>query len=219
MGHSIHPIRRPDRLVGAAGRGVAVILGMVTLAATACLPQPGTAGPGDAHWIPGADEDVRVLLAPARPTTRLEAPGVPAVDVSLGAFFARWTPDGPPVDQLAILVVMEGRDPATLTELSDRLVLEIDGTRFVGAPGESENSLRMEETRNGLKVTMAVPVGLEQLTRLIEAEEVLAQLGPWGVFGLPRSERLRFRSLVEKLPRGAPLTWGHTGQLALASGD
>jgi hypothetical protein len=138
------------------------------------------------------------------------------VDVSVGAFFARWAPGGDPVDQLALLVVMEGRDAETLTQLADRLLLEIDGTRYVGAPGTSENSLRMERTAAGLRVTMAVPVGLTELTRLIEARDVMAQLGPWGVFGLPRTERLRFRSLVEKLPVGAPRSLRRTGQLALA---
>ena len=44
----------------------------------------------------------------------------------------------------------------------------------------------------------------------------MAQLGPWGVFGLSRTERLRFRSLVEKLPVGAPSSFRRTGQLALA---
>jgi hypothetical protein len=188
---------------------------VLALSLAGCLPQPGAAGPDEAHWIQQPD-DVRVLLVPARPTTRLEAPGLPAVDVSVGAFFARWTPGGDPVDQLALLVVMEGRDAETLTQLADRLLLEIDGTRYVGAPGSSENSLRMERTTTGLRVTMAVPVGLTELTRLIEARDVMAQLGPWGVFGLSRTERLRFRSLVEKLPVGAPLSLRRTGQLALA---
>ena len=195
--------------------GRAAALGLVFLIA-GCLPQPGDTGPGEAHWIQQPD-DVRVLLVPAHRTTRLEGPGLPAVDVSLGAFFARWTPGGPPVDQLAILVVMEGRDPDTLAELAEQLLLDIDGTRYVGAPGSTENSLRMERTPSGLRVTMAVPVGLTELTRLIEADEVQAQLGPWGVFGLPRHERLRFRSLVEKLPAGAPLSIRRTGQLALAA--
>jgi hypothetical protein len=204
-----------DRPMGAAGIGLRRSGLVLALSLAGCLPQPGVTGPDEAHWIQQPD-DVRVLLVPARPTTRLEAPGLAAVDVSVGAFFARWSPGGDPVDQLALLVVMEGRDAEALTELADRLLLEIDGTRYVGAPGASENSLRMERTTAGLRVTMAVPVGLPELTRLIEAREVMAQLGPWGVFGLSRTERLRFRSLVEKLPAGAPLTLRRTGQLALA---
>ncbi len=205
--------RRVGLAASRAGRRVVLA---AALGIAGCLPQPGTVGPDEARWIQQPD-NVRVLLVPAHRATRLEAPGLPAVDVSVGAFFARWSPGGPPVDQLALLVVMEGRDAEILTELADRLLLEIDGTRYVGAPGASENSLRMERTSTGLRVTMAVPVGLPELTRLIEARDVLAQLGPWGVFGLPRQERLRFRSLVEKLPAGAPLSLSRTGQLALAA--
>jgi hypothetical protein len=207
-------VGRPARAAGVDGwRRSSLVL---ALALAGCLPQPGFTEPDEAHWIEQPD-DVRVLLVPPRPTTRLEAPGLPTVDVAVGAFFARWSPGGDPVDQLALLVVMDGWDAEILTQLADRLLLEIDGTRYVGAPGSSENSLRMERTPAGLRVTMAVPVGLPELTRLIEARDVMAQLGPWGVFGLSRDQRMRFRSLVEKLPAGAPLTLRRTGQLALAA--
>jgi hypothetical protein len=161
-----------------------------------------------------AGDDMRVLMVPASHAVRLEAPGLEAVDVALGAFFARWTPRDGPVDQLAFLVILEGDDPATVVQLSDRLLLQMDGARFIGAPGESANSWRMEETERGGRITMAIPVSLEALNRLIYAEEVSAQLGDWGAFSLPRSQRTRFRSLVEKLPVGAPMNWYATGTLA-----
>jgi hypothetical protein len=157
---------------------------------------------------------MRVLLVPARHTVRLEAPGLDGVDVSLGAFFARWSPPEGPVDQLAFLVILEGGDPATVAELSHRLLLEIDGVRFVGTPGESANSFRVDETEEGCKVTMAIPVGLEALNRMIQGERVEAQLGDWGAFTIPRNHRLRFRSLVDQLPLGAPLDWYASRALA-----
>ena len=186
----------------------------VPLVLTGCLPAPGEIVPGEAHWVADPGPDMRVLLAPAEHTARLEGPGVPAVDVSLGAFFARWTPAGGPVDQLAFLVILEGGDPATVAQLSDRLLLEIDGARFVGAPGESANSFRMDETETGCRITMAIPVGLEALNRMIDGDRVLAQLGDWGAFAIPRSHRVRFRSLVDKLPLGAPLNWYRAGVMA-----
>lgn len=185
--------------------GIRTLLLAIPLVAASCLPSPGVPVPGEAHWVEESAEDMRVLLAPAEHTARLEAPGLPAVDVSLGAFFARWTPAGGPVDQLAFLVILEGNDPRTVAQLSHRLLLEIDGARFVGAPGESANSFRMEETEDGCRIVMAIPVGLDALNRVIQGDRVLAQLGDWGVFNIPRSQRVRFRSLVEQLPLGAPL--------------
>jgi hypothetical protein len=157
---------------------------------------------------------MRVLLVPAEHTVRLDGPGLDAVDVSMGAFFARWTPAGGPVDQLAFLVILEGTDPRTVADLSNRLLLEIDGARFVGEPGETANSFRMDETDEGCRITMAIPVGLDALNRVIHGERVSAQLGDWGAFTLPRSQRIRFRSLVDQLPVGAPLDWYRAGSLA-----
>lgn len=188
------------------------------LAATGCLPSPNAPLPGEAHWVDRPDDDLRVLVVPAQHTVRLEAPGLNAVDVSLGAFFARWSPRGGPVDQLAFLVILEGGDPATVAELSHRLLLEIDGARFVGTPGQSANSFRVDETEEGCKVTMAIPVGLEALNRMIQGEQVQAQLGDWGAFTIPRNHRLRFRSLVDQLPVGAPLD-GYASKVLAQSGS
>jgi hypothetical protein len=194
--------------------GLRTALLALPLLAAGCLPSPGEHLPREAHWVEAPGEDMRVLLVPAEHTVRLEAPGLPSVDVSLGAFFARWTPAGGPVDQLAFLVVLEGGDPATVVALSDRLLLEIDGARFVGAPGESANSFRMDETETGCRITMAIPVGLDALNRMIHGDEVRAQLGDWGAFTVPRPQRMRFRSLVEQLPLGAPLNWYAADALA-----
>jgi len=200
----------------ASGRstGMVSLLFTLPIVATGCLPSPGEHSPREAHWVHGPGEDMRVLLAPAEHTVRLAGPGLEPVDVSIGAFFARWTPARGPVDQLAFLVVLDGADPRTVADLSNRLLLEIDGARFVGEPGETANSFRMEETDEGCRITMAIPVGLDALNRVIHGDQVLAQLGDWGAFTIPRSQRMRFRSLVDQLPLGAPLNWYKAGSLA-----
>lgn len=200
---------------GAARSGWTTSLSLlITGFLAGCLPSPGTPVPGEAHWVQDPGEDMKVLLVPATHAVRLEGPGLEPVDVSLGAFFARWTPAGGPVDQLAFLVVLDGADPAIVADLSQRLLLEIDGARFVGEPGETANSFRMEETPAGCRITMAIPVGLDALNRVIHGETVLAQLGDWGAFTIPRSQRTRYRSLVEQLPLGAPLDWYAVKSLA-----
>ena len=203
-----------NRNVSSRSTGMTSLLLALPMVATGCLPSPGEHTPREAHWVDGPGEDMRVLLVPAEHTVRLDGPGLDAVDVSMGAFFARWTPAGGPVDQLAFLVILEGTDPRTVADLSNRLLLEIDGARFVGEPGETANSFRMDETDEGCRITMAIPVGLDALNRVIHGERVSAQLGDWGAFTLPRSQRIRFRSLVEQLPVGAPLDWYRAGSLA-----
>lgn len=184
-------------------------MALTGLLATGCLPAPGTGptpAPQDgARWVEGPTSQVRTLLVPAERMSRLEAPGSPRVEVSMGAFFARFETRSGPLDQLALLVVLEGSDPVTVVELGDRLLLEMDGARFVGEPGGTANSYRLEAVPAGVRLTMAVPVGLPELERLIDAGEVRGQLGSWGVFSFPREDRIRLRSLVEQLPPGAPL--------------
>lgn len=203
-----------NRTESGRGNGLTSLLLALPMVLTGCLPSPGEHSPREAHWVDGPSDDMRVLLVPAEHTARLDGPGLDAVDVSIGAFFARWTPAGGPLDQLAFLVVLEGADPRTVVDLSNRLLLEIDGARFVGEPGETANSFRMVETDTGCRITMAIPVGLDALTRVIHGDHVLAQLGDWGAFTLPRSQRIRFRSLVDQLPVGAPMDWYKAGSLA-----
>ena len=91
---------------------------------------------------------------------------------------------------LALMIEVTGTDAPELLRLSRQLLLEVDGDLFVGEPGVSANSFRVDQKDDSPRATVVIPVGPDVLERLAAAETV----------------RGRLRALLQALPEGASST-------------
>ncbi|MEQ9569674.1 MAG: hypothetical protein RLN75_05745 [Longimicrobiales bacterium] len=166
--------------------------------------------------IPEADRSAGAVRGVDGPTphvrTQLQSPiHVGAVDgaghrparLDVGAFFARFERSAGPMDQLALMIEVKGGDVPALLRSSRQLLLEVDGELFVGEPGISANSFRVDLVGDEPRATVVIPVAPELLARLADAEVVRGRLGLWAAFTLPPRCRTRFRDLLRALPEGA----------------
>lgn len=184
------------------------------LLAVATVPVGCSSHMGTADGAPGPSAHVRELTGlPDRVSTlmvdpvrigRITVPGQPSVQVSIGAFYARFDAPGGVVDELALMVQLQGSGAESLVEASRELLLDIDGMLFTGVPGASENSFRVERSSAESRAMMAIPISPDVLLRLAEADQVRGRVGLWGSFAFPDSPRSRFAALVRSLPPGAP---------------
>lgn len=186
-------------------RAVTLLVGILT----ACgVPNgPGSIQPesqmAEPLWIDGPTEEVRTLLLPPATVGRVDGPGIPDADLSIGAFYARYDSNLGPVDQLALLVQLEGDDPDELLRLQAALTLDIDGVLFLGAPGVTDNSLARTPTEDGHRIQMAIPVTVDDLRALVRAEEVRGRVGLWASFTYSDHCRGRLERLLQQLPEAA----------------
>ena len=184
-----------------------VIAAAGTLLASACVPS-GMAPPDpvypdgvEARWIEGPAPGVRTLLVQPTHAGRVDILESHAeVEVSVGAFFSRWETEEARLDQLALLIQLEGDDPEELVRLSHELLLQVDEALYVGEPGNTGNSFHMKAVPAGRQLSVAIPIGVEALENLVTARTVRGILGQRGAFAFPGSTRQRFTSLLRKMP-------------------
>lgn len=157
---------------------------------------------GSLRWIEGPGPEVRTLLL-APTSVGVVAGAGETADLTVGAFFARYERDSGDLDQLALMLEFRGADAPLLLERSRQLLLEVDGELFVGDPGQSSNSFRVDLDGVSPRATVAIPIAPELLDRLAAAEVVRGRLGLWTTFTMPPSCRARFRALLEALPEDA----------------
>jgi hypothetical protein len=151
---------------------------------------------------------VSTLVVHPTPVGTVAKPGYRPADLHIGAFYARFDRPQGPVDQLALMVEVQGRHAAELVQESRQLLLEVDGNLFTGEPGLSENSFRISNESGRTRATLAIPVTPEILLLLADAEDVRGRLGLWGSFVFPERCRGRLKQLLHELPPDAPLDDG-----------
>ncbi len=154
-------------------------------------------------WIDGPTDEVRTLLLPPATIGRVDGPGIPDADLAIGAFYSRYDSNLGPVDQLALLIQLEGDDPEELVRLQTALTLDIDGVLFLGAPGVTNNSLALTDTEDGHRIRMAIPVTVDDLQALVHAERVRGRVGLWASFTYDDHCRRRLEGLLQQLPETA----------------
>lgn len=185
------------------------LLGVVLLSGCAMTPAPGapgTPGPTAVRHVDTGHAHVSTLLVPPTDVGTVAKPGFAPAELRIGAFYARFERSEGPVDQLALMLELKGRDALALLEESRELLLQVDGHLFSGRPGVSENSFRVSTEAGGTRATLAIPVTPDVLLLLSEAGEVRGRLGLWGSFTFPDACRGRLRDLLLELPADAPLT-------------
>lgn len=171
-------------------------------------PSQGALGPQDspAQWVPGPDPGIRTLVVHPQRTGQLAVPGSnDSVQLSIGAFFSRWELEGAKLDQLALLIQLEGSDAQALMTLGRELLLEMDGALYVGEPGTTGSSFHLRTVDGVRQLSVAVPIHVLALQELIDARTVRGVLGETSAFAFPREGRARLRSLLLEMPAdGAP---------------
>ncbi len=183
--------------------GVALVSGCATYAPG--LPE-AERSPSAVRWVEGPTPDVRTLLLSPIHVGVVDGAGHRPAQLDVGAFFARFQSAGGPMDQLALMIEVQGQDVPGLLRTSRQLILEVDGELFAGEPGISDNSFRVDLVDDEPRATVVIPVGPELLARLADAEIVRGRLGLWAAFTLPPDCRARFRELLQALPEGASST-------------
>ena len=164
-------------------------------------PEPASA---EARWVEGPEAGIQTLLLSPTSVTSFETSGDGEVEVSVGAFYTRWEQRGATMDQLALLVQLEGDDLALLERAAGDIRLIMDGELYQGHPVESPSG-RFREPRAGRhRLSVAVPICSENLRTLIEARDVRGQLGPSPVFRIPVTDRRRMETVLRHVPDAGP---------------
>jgi len=186
-------------------------------ATTGPLPDVRTADDlGEARWVE-TTPSVRTLLVAPRRIGPVARPGEDAADLAIGSFFARYDSPAGPLDQLALMVVLEGRTSTHILDSGLSLMLEIDGEFFEGEPGLGNNSVSWNPADEG-RATLAIPISPEILRALASAESVRGRIGAYAVFDFPTAERDRLGDVLNGLPqdfRPAPTAGGTRALQAL----
>jgi hypothetical protein len=196
---------------GTQFRSLILLTGL--LATAGCSTHSGSghgalAPSGHVRELQGLPDRVSTLMVDPMRIGRISVPGQPSVQVSIGAFYARFdAPDGV-VDELALMVQLHGAAAESLVETSRELLLDIDGMLYTGTPGSSENSFRVDRSETDSRAMMAIPISPDVLLQLAQAKQVRGRVGLWGSFAFPDSFRSRFAALVQRLPPGAPSATG-----------
>lgn len=175
-----------------------------------CAPGPAKAPPATpaslVQWLPGPTPDVRSLVLPPAPVGVLDADDAETMALAVGAFLSEMRTDRGPRHHLALLLQLEGEDPVLSIDLTRGVVVEMDGAVYVGDPGASGDGLHVHASPRGRVLSVAVPVAVEDLERIIEAETVRVRLGGGEAVSLAPAARDRLRQLVERLPVTASRT-------------
>lgn len=162
--------------------------------------------PEAVRWVEGPTPEVHTLLLSPIRIGDVGGAGHAASELEVGAFFARFEQASGPVDQLALMIEVQGTDAPGLLAKSRQLLLEVDGELFVGEPGSTANSFRVDLVGDDPRATVVIPISPQLLHHLATAEVVRGRLGLWATFTVPASSRRRFRALLEALPEDAALT-------------
>lgn len=193
------------------------LLGGVLMSGCALNPEPGMRGPdGSAavQRVETGDTHVSALVVTPTPVGSVQKPGYAPAKLQIGAFYARLERVDGPVDQLSLMLEVQGPDALELVRESRQLLLQVDGELFTGEPGVSENSFRVSHESGGTRATLAIPVTPRILLMLADAREVRGRLGLWGSFTFPQRCRGHLKALLHELPPDAHL--GTPGVRSLA---
>jgi hypothetical protein len=133
----------------------------------------------------------------------LDEPEAQEMVLAVGAFLAETRATGSARHHLALLIQLEGENPAVSLDLTRGLVLEMDGAVYVGDPGASGESFHVQASPLGRQVSVAIPVAVEDLEKIIAAGTVRLRLGGSEPFTFAPAARDRLRALVERLPVSA----------------
>lgn len=151
-----------------------VIAAAGTLLASACVPsgiaRPDPASPEgvEARRVQGPAPGVRTLLVQPTHAGRVDIPESHAeVEVSVGAFFSRWETEEARLDQLALLIQLEGEYSEELVRLGHEFLLQVDEALCVGEPGNNGNRFHMKEVPADRQLSAAIPIGVPALEDLV----------------------------------------------------
>jgi hypothetical protein len=171
---------------------------------------------GEARWVETTPQ-VRTLLVSPAPICEVARPGEDAAALAIGSFFARYDAPTGPVDQLALMIVLEGQTAAHILDSGLSLMLEIDGEVFTGQPGLGSNSVSWDPRNQG-RATLAIPISPSVLDGLAQAEVVRGRIGAWATFDFPAPSRDRLRDVLRGLPEDfEPTVTGATVRALKAS--
>lgn len=190
--------------------GAAVLLS--ACAPVAAVPGASPAPAPEVAWVAGPTPEVRSLVLQPAPVGALTAYAAHPMALSVGAYMAEFRTDAGLRHHLALLLQLDGDDPAVSLDLSRGLLVEVDGEVYVGETG-GEGGYHVQGTAAGRRLSVSVPVAVEDLQRLIRAHEVRIRLGGSQALPLSPADRDRLRLLLERLPLSAP---GVPGTLLLA---
>jgi len=174
-------------------------------------------GLGEARWVETTPTVRTLLVAPTR-LGDVARPGEDAATLAIGSFFARYDSPRGPVDQLALMVVLEGKTAAHILDSGLSLMLEIDGHFFQGQPGLGNNSVSWDPANEG-RATLAIPISRELLVALASADVVRGRVGAYATFDFPTAKRSRLGDVLRGLPadyRANPVAASLRAQGALA---
>lgn len=200
----------------AAVAGAAIFLASCAPGST--LPREAAPSPRDVSWVAGPTPEVRSLVLRPEPVGALTGRSARPMALSVGAFLAEMHTDTGLRHHLALLLQLDGENPAVSLDLTRGLLVEMDGAVYVGDPGAGGDGYHVQGTPEGRRLSVSVPVAVEDLRRIIQADEVRIRLGGSEALPLSPADRDRLRLLVERLPlevAGGALP----RHLALASDD
>lgn len=180
-------------------------------------PDPASPEGVEARRVQGPAPGVRTLLVQPTHAGRVDIPESHAeVEVSVGAFFSRWETEEARLDQLALLIQLEGEYSEELVRLGHELLLQVDEALYVGEPGNAGNSFRMKAVPAGRQLSVAIPTGVLALEDLVAARTVRGVLGQRGAFAFPGPTRQRFTSLLRNMPTDGTTLVGAGSGLRIA---
>lgn len=152
----------------------------------------------EARWVE-TRSDVRTLVVSPNRVGKVARPGEKSAGLAIGSFFARYRSPNGPVDQLALMVVLEGEYATHVLQSGMSLLLEIDGEFFQGEPGLGSNNVHWDPADGG-RATLAIPISPELLHSLATAELVRGRIGAYGGFDFPESKRERLGDVLAGIP-------------------
>lgn len=173
----------------------------------ACAPgavvSPAPVPSPEVAWVAGPTPEVRSLVLQPAPVGALTAHASRLMALSVGAFLAEMKTDTGARHHLALLLQLDGEDPAVALDLGRGLLVEMDGEVYVGEPGAGGGD-HVQGTANGRRLSVSIPGALEDLQRLILADEVRIRLGGSEALPLSPADRDRLRLLLDRLPLSPP---------------
>ncbi|HKK92965.1 MAG TPA: hypothetical protein VJ925_06000 [Longimicrobiales bacterium] len=152
----------------------------------------------EARWVE-TRPDVRTLIVRPDRVGEVARPGEKSAGLAIGSFFARYRSPAGPVDQLALMVVLEGEYATHVLQSGMSLLLEIDGEFFQGEPGLGSNNVHWDPADGG-RATLAIPISPELLHSLATADLVRGRIGAYGGFDFPESKRERLGDVLAGIP-------------------
>lgn len=186
----------------------AAVLTFAAAAAAGCASPPAapsSSAPAavDLRRFGGSDGGMRfVSLEPLRvgttPTLTEER-----VQLGVGALYGGPPEGGDGPHTLALVLTVVSSDGTPLLSPGCGLLLEVDGTRLASDPAPGGHIYSVEQTLEGVRETVMVPLGPDRMRRLAEAEVVRGRLGPWFSFLLPPDQRRALLRILDEIPDDA----------------